>query len=76
MSNQPTNELLAFQADHTWVSENLETLLEEYPDQWVAVKNGRVIASDPDLVGLMSKLPDPARACVEFITHEPLEMIL
>jgi len=76
MNNQPRNELLTFEADHTWVNENLDILLEQYPDQWIAVKDGQVIASDPDLAGLMSKLPDAAHTCVEFITREPLEMIL
>lgn len=76
MKEQLTNELLAFEADHLWVNENLGTLLEQYPDQWIAVKNGQVIASDPDLEGLLSKLPDPAHTCVEFITREPLEMVL
>ncbi len=50
--------------------------LEQYADQWIAVKGGEVIASDPDLTGLLSKLPDPAHTCVEFITREPLEMVL
>ena len=76
MSSQLTIELLAFEADHVWVSENIETLLHEYADQWIAVKDGKVIASDPELVGLLSKLPDPAHTCVEFITREPLEMVL
>jgi len=76
VKEQLTNELLAFEADHLWVNENLGTLLEQYPDQWIAVKNGQVIASDPDLEGLLSKLPDPAHTCVEFITCEPLEMVL
>ena len=76
MNCQFTNELLAFEGDHVWVNENLETLLGQYADQWIAVKNGQVIASDPDLSGLLSKLPDPAHTCVEFITHEPLEMVL
>jgi hypothetical protein len=76
MNSQLINELLAFEADHIWISENLETLLAVYPDQWIAVKNGQVLASDPDLAGLLSKLPDPAHTCVEFITREPLEMVL
>jgi len=76
MDDQLTNQLLAFEADHVWVHENLETLLGQYAEQWIAVKNGQVIASDPDLTGLISKLPDPAHTCVEFITDEPLEMIL
>lgn len=76
MDDQLTNELLAFEADHAWIHENLKTLLAQYADQWVAVKNGQVIASDPDLAGLLSKLPNPAYMCVEFVTREPLEMVL
>jgi len=76
MKEQLANELLAFEADHVWINKNLETLLEEYADQWIAVKNGQVLASDPDLGRLLAQLPDPARTCVEFITREPLEMVL
>jgi hypothetical protein len=76
MSGQFTNELLAFEDDHVWVNKNLETLLGQYADQWIAVKNGQVVASDPDLSGLLSKLPDPAHTCVQFITRDPLEMVL
>jgi hypothetical protein len=75
MKEQLTDALLAFEADHVWVNENLETLLEQYADQWIAVKNGRVIASALDLAGLVSQLPD-LDVCVEFITREPLEMVL
>jgi len=76
MNSQLTDELLSFEADHAWVNENLETLLEQYADQWIAVKNGQVLASDPDLAELLSKLSDPTHTCVEFITREPLEMVL
>ena len=76
MDKQLTDELFAFEADHVWVNENLNTLLEQYADQWIAVKHGQVVANDPDLTGLLSKLPDPTHTCVEFITQEPLEMIL
>lgn len=75
-NHQITDMLLSFEADHIWVNKNRETLLEQYADQWIGVKNGQVIASDPDLEGLLSKLPDPAHTCVEFITREPLEMVL
>lgn len=71
-----TKQLIAFEADHAWVNENLKTLLNQYTDQWIGVKNSKVIASDPDLTDLLSKLPDPAHTCVEFITSEPLEMVL
>ena len=71
-----TEKLREFDADHGWVAENLERLRAEYPDQWVAVKNGRVIAFDPDLMALRAKLTDPTQTCVEFVTREPLEMVL
>ncbi|MFH1908055.1 MAG: DUF5678 domain-containing protein [Chloroflexota bacterium] len=76
MNGQLSTELLAFEADHVWVSENLEMLLERYADQWIAVKDGKVVASGSDLAGLLTMLSDPTRTCVEFITREPLEMVL
>jgi len=76
METRLSNGLITFEADHVWVSKNMGTLLEKYADQWIAVKNGQVIASDPDLTGLLNRLPDPAHTCVEFITREPLEMVL
>ncbi|MBI3329853.1 MAG: hypothetical protein HYZ81_24490 [Nitrospinae bacterium] len=76
MSNQRTDVLLAFETDHIWINEHLETLLEQYPDQWIGVKNGQVIACAPDLTNLLAKLQDPAHTCVEFITRDPLEMVL
>jgi hypothetical protein len=76
MREQLASELSAFEADHVWVNENLATLLEPYPDQWIGVKNGQVVASDPDLAGRLSKLPEPTHTCVESISREPLEMVL
>lgn len=69
-------ELQAFAADHMWIEENREALLEQHNDHWIAVKNRKVIATDPELDGLLVKLDDPAHTCIEFITNEPLEMIL
>lgn len=76
MENQLTNELLEFEGDHVWINQSLESLLMQYPDQWIAVKQGQVIANEPNLATLVSKLADPAHTCVEFITSEPLEMVL
>jgi hypothetical protein len=76
MSNQFSKELHAFAEDHTWVSDHFESLLNEYAEQWIAVKNRHVIASDPNLMSLLGKLADPAHTCIEFVTREPLEMIL
>ena len=76
MEQQLTHELLAFAADHAWVNQNIVGLLAQYADQWIGVKDRRVIASDPQLDNLLSQLPDPSHTCVEFITREPLEMVL
>jgi len=71
-----SKELLAFAEDHVWVNRHMEVLIDRYAEQWIAVKNGQIIASAPDLTKLLSNLPDPAHTCVEFITREPLEMVL
>ena len=76
MSNHFNKELRAFADDHTWVNDHLESLLDKYAEQWVAVKDRCVIASDVDLMLLREKLEDPANICIEFVTREPLEMLL
>ena len=76
MSNQLSKELRAFAEDHVWVNDHLESLLDKYAEQWIAVKNRRVIASDVDLMLLREKLADSANTCVEFVTREPREMLL
>jgi len=76
MSNQLTKEILAFERDYIWIHENLDALLEKYPEQWIAVKYHQVIASDIDFFALRKKLPDPPHTCIEFITRERLEIVL
>ena len=76
MSDQLTQELLSFEADHTWIHDHQKVLVKQYTDQWIAVKNEQVMASDPDLDGLLAKLADPSHTCVEFITLKPMEMVL
>ena len=56
MKEHVVEDLLAFEADHVWVNKNLNALLEKYAEQWIAVRNGQVIASNPDLTSLLSKL--------------------
>ena len=76
MKVRPIHKLLAFEEDRVWISKNWETLLEKYPEEWIAVKENKVIARDPDLSRLLSKLSDPSHTCIEFITREPIETIL
>jgi hypothetical protein len=65
-----------FADDHVWIARNREKLLAQYGEQWIAVEKGKVIANDPDVHGLRKKLARPAFTCVEFLRHEPLEMLI
>ena len=65
-----------FEADYTWVHENRDSLIKQYADRWVGVKNRQVVASDSDLDELLSKLQDPGRTVVEFITPTQIEVVL
>jgi hypothetical protein len=76
MSDQLTRRIKGFEEDHAWVGENWQRLLGEYCEQWVAVQHRQVIASDVNLDALLAKLADPAHTCIEYVTREPLEMIL
>ena len=49
---------------------------QEFCGQWIAVDGERVIDSDPDLDTLLSKLERPGQVCIEYVTREPLEMVL
>lgn len=69
-------DLEQFAADHVWIDENRDALLARYADQWIAVRDAQVIASDPDLSNLIARLPDPPHTCIEFLGREPVEMIL
>src|SRR5438105_240287 len=70
MNERLDRELRQFTADHEWIEGNRETLLKQYADQWIAVKDGQVIASDPDLSSLRSRLSDPAHTSIQFLTRE------
>ncbi len=68
--------LRKFRDDHLWVTDHREALLKDYAEQWIAVRDKRVIASDPDFESLIRRLEDPGHTCVEFITRRPLEVVL
>jgi hypothetical protein len=70
------DEIREFQADHQWIEQHRASLLGQYPDQWIAVKNRSVVASSADLERLLGMLTDPAHTAVEFLGREPIEMVL
>lgn len=40
--------------DSEWARQNIQTLTEKYPDEWVAVFGQQIIAHDVDLAHVMS----------------------
>lgn len=52
--NQP-NELkieetpLSFRKDQEWALENYQQFMKEYPDQWIAIYDKKVVATGKDL---------------------------
>jgi hypothetical protein len=65
-----------FEKDHLWTQGHRKKLLSAYKNKWVAVRNQKVIDTDKDLKVLCSRLEDPGNTFVEYVTDEPLEMIL
>ena len=68
-------------AIHEFWAEHIEAFREKYPDRFVAVRDGKVVADDPDLVMLVYRLRDiglDARAdvAIEFVGSEPANLLL
>lgn len=49
-------ELQRFQRDIDYYQTHYEELLEQYPEQWVAIFNQRVVGADPDARKLFNDL--------------------
>ena len=65
------DESTAFEFDRAWIDSHIGVLAENFADHWIAVKGGRVVASEVDLGELVHKLPDLAHTCVEYIDAQP-----
>ena len=62
------------QADRLeWVSQQLAALRAEYAGQWVAVTDEGVVASAPDLAGLLAAIEPMGSDIEPFITQIPVE---
>ncbi|MEK7730140.1 MAG: DUF5678 domain-containing protein [candidate division KSB1 bacterium] len=53
--------------DSDWARQNIQTLTEKYPDEWVAVFGQQVIAHDVDLDQVMSTAQGLASPVIKFI---------
>ena len=65
----------AAEEEDTFWHEHYGQYLEQYPDQFVAVSDGAVVATDSDLQQLLRILRkkglDPRRVWVRFMTADP-----
>ena len=65
--------------DAFW-EKHYKRLLWQYPDQWIAVRDGEVIATSSDLSGIVKELEQlglkPTQAWVQYLDAHPMPMIL
>ena len=65
----------AYLANCRWIEQQLDQLVHAYPDQWIAVDGGRVLAAGPDLErvsGEAHRLGASPDAAFEFIAGASL----
>ena len=64
----------AAEAEDAFRHEHYSRLLEQYPDQFVAVHDGHVVATSPDLQQLLRSLDErrlePRQVWVRFVTAD------
>src|SRR5437870_1342172 len=77
---QVDRELRAFQKDAQLLSAKREQLLKTYPEQWVAIYEGKVAAAAPTLQHLVDHLKQleipRGRAAVRFMSKHLRKMFL
>jgi hypothetical protein len=73
-------ELQRFKRDTAYYEAHQEELLEQYPEQWVAIYDERVVGADADLHHLLTTIKEkgisPGQALVEYITSKDELLIL
>ena len=74
------NSLARFQQDSDYFESRYEELLQQYPEQWVAILNQAVVGSDTNLDRLLSRLDEEGipieKALIEHVTAEEDVLIL
>jgi hypothetical protein len=73
-------ELQRFHRDVEYYEDHWEQLLEQYPEQWVAILNEQVVGADPDADRLLTMLRERGipteEAFVGYLTNKDEELIL
>jgi hypothetical protein len=78
--NTVQDELERFKQDTSYYEAHYQELLEEYPEQWVAIYDQQVVGVAKDLKRLVARLQrkgiPPGRAFVEYVTAKEDLLIL
>jgi hypothetical protein len=78
--NKVQAKLQRFKRDTAYYEAHQEELLEQYPEQWVAIYNERVVGADVDLPHLLTTIKEngisPGQALVEYVTSKDEILIL
>jgi len=78
MNKTEYEELIQIQKDSDYLKKSYETLEKQFSNQFIAIKEGKVIAHHPDMDTILSmirgKKIDPATVLIEFL--HPKDMIL
>ncbi len=69
MKNKPQIPPKNFWDDDSWAHENYQTLLKNYPNQWVAIFNKAVIGAHEDLKILKKFLAKKIKSHVVPLIH-------
>ena len=79
-TGQVLEGLKDFRRDMDWIYENQDQLRKKHPDKYVAVMNQKVIDFDSDLKTLIYRLKEkgknPSEIPIEYISQEPIRLIL
>jgi hypothetical protein len=80
MSKTDLECLTALQHDHLYMQQNYEKLRKKYIDEFVAIRNKKIIAAHKDLDSLLrllrSKKINPACTLIEFFPPKDLFLVL
>ena len=75
MSQQIMQLLNEADSDLVWFKEHLEDLKESYDQEFVAIKNGRIVGSDKDVEKLLKELKkkkiDSKNVLIQFVSSIP-----
>ena len=73
-------ELERFKQDTTYLQEHYQALMEQYPEQWIAIYHQEVVGASPDYEQLLSEVKargiPVTRGVFEHLTRKPKVWIL